>query len=347
MSCLFNEKAVYKMNLKLLSLFGGIGADIKAAKRLGVKVKTIDYVEWKENRVRAYNAMNPFRYETQDVRSWDLKPDILVHGSPCQDNSAANLNDDKGRSELLLETLRIIKEMGEWKPKYVIWENVKGALFKNKRHIFDTYLDEMVKLGYTNSFNVENAMDYGLPQTRERVFCISILGKRAFDFGKLRKRPLRPMSDFKQNDEEIEDIEKYVVKAPSMLSRLEDLATPKEIALNKHRFRYIKTIDTYCNTITERPDRCPSAGVFKMKDGRYRYPTEREWWRLMDFDDQDFEMMLKVFAIKQEQRSSTLYALAGNSIAVCVLEAIFEVILNDEYSLSLPKERSGQLQLAF
>jgi DNA (cytosine-5)-methyltransferase 1 len=82
------------MPLKLLSLYGGIDADIKAAKRLGVKVKTIDYVEWKQNRVKAYNAINPFRYETQDVRTWDLKPDIMVHGSPCQDNPAANLNDD-------------------------------------------------------------------------------------------------------------------------------------------------------------------------------------------------------------------------------------------------------------
>ena len=47
------------MQLKLLSLFGGIGADIKVAKRLGVKVKTIDYVERKANRVKVYNAMNP------------------------------------------------------------------------------------------------------------------------------------------------------------------------------------------------------------------------------------------------------------------------------------------------
>ncbi len=329
------------MQLKLLSLFGGIGADIKAAKRLGVKVKTIDYVEWKANRVKAYNAMNPFRYETQDVRTWDLKPDILVHGSPCQDNSAANLNDDKGRSELLLETIRIVKEMGEWRPKFVIWENVRGALFKAKLPIFNEYLKDMESLGYTNNFNIENAMDYGLPQTRERVFCVSILGNEKFDFSKLRKRPLRSMNEFQQCESEIKNIEKYVVNIPSMLTRLEDLASPEEIEANKSKFRYIKTITETCNTITERPDRCPAAGVFKMKDGRYRYPTEREWWRLMDFDDEDFDLMLDVFPIKQHQRSATLYALAGNSIAVCVLEAIFEVILSGEYAM----QSEEQLQL--
>lgn len=151
--------------VKLLSLYGGIGADIKALKNKGVEVKTIDYVEWKANRVKAYNAMNPFRYQTQDVRNWDLKPDILVHGIPCQDNSAANLNDDKGRSQLMLETLRIIREMGEWRPSVVIWENVKGALFKKKRPIFDEYLREMERMGYTNSWEVLQSMDFGIPQS--------------------------------------------------------------------------------------------------------------------------------------------------------------------------------------
>ncbi len=173
------------MPLKLLSLYGGIGADFKAAKRLGAKVKTIDYVEWKQNRVKADNAMNSFRYETQAVLTWDLKPDIMVHDSPCQDNSAANLNDDKAHSELLLETIHIFKEMGEWRPKFVIWENVKGATFKKKRPIFNEYLREMQKMGYTNSWDVLQAMDFSILQSRERLFSVSILGSEDFDFTKL------------------------------------------------------------------------------------------------------------------------------------------------------------------
>lgn len=64
--------------IQLLELFGGIGAATQALKNKGVNFKTIDYVEWKENRVRAYNAMNPFKYRPQDIRGWNLKPDILV-----------------------------------------------------------------------------------------------------------------------------------------------------------------------------------------------------------------------------------------------------------------------------
>ncbi|OMC99137.1 DNA (cytosine-5-)-methyltransferase [Paenibacillus odorifer] len=329
--------------IKLLSLFGGIGADIKALKNLGQQVKTIDYVEWKENRVKAYNAMNPFRYRTQDVRAWDLKPDILVHGSPCQDNSVANLNDDKGRSQLMLETLRIIREMGEWRPAIVIWENVKGATFQSKMPIFKEYLIEMERMGYRNSSEVLQAMDFGIPQSRERLFCISILGDHTFDFSKLEKRPLRPIEDFLQAESEI-DLEKYIVSIPSMLNRLADLATQEEIEANKSKFRYVETVRSHFFTLTERPDRCPSPGVIKLSDGRYRYPTEREYWRLMGFDDADFDLMLKEFPVKPNYRSRTLYALAGNSIVVQMLEAIFEVIINEDYGTDLTEAADGQLQ---
>lgn len=317
---------------QLLELFGGIGAPKMWFVRNGIPHKSIDYVEWAASRVKAYNAMFPYKYNPQDIRGWNLKPDILVHGSPCQDNSAANLNNDKGRSKLMLETIRIIKEMGEWRPRFVIWENVRGALFKDKRPIFDEYLKEMEQLGYTNSYQVLNAMDFGVPQTRERVFCISTLGNEEFDFSKLQHKPLRPMSDFKQPDDEIEDIEKYVVKAPSMLRRLKDLASPEEIEKNKSKFRYIETIVNVINTITERPDRCPSAGVFKMADGRYRYPTEREWWRLMDFSDEYFDMLLEHFPSKPGKRNATLYALAGNSIVVSVIGAIIDLLLSGNYA---------------
>lgn len=318
--------------IQLLELFGGIGAPKMHMVRNGIPHKSIDYVEWAENRVKAYNAMFPYKYNPQDIRGWNLRPDILVHGSPCQDNSAANLNDDQGRSELMLETIRIIREMGEWKPKFVIWENVLGALKKEKRPIFDDYLAQMESFGYTNSYHILNAMDFGIPQTRERVFCVSVLGDEVFDFSKLQHKPLRPMSDFKQPDHEIEDIEKYVVKAPSMLNRLEDLATPEEIEANKKKFRYVKTIVNVCNTITTRPDRCPGAGVFKMADGRYRYPTEREWWRLMDFEDEYFNLLLEHFPSKPGKRNATMYALGGNSIPVSMIGAIIDLILSGNYA---------------
>ena len=74
-----------KRLIKILELFGGIGSPRKALINLGIDHKAIDYVEIDEKAVRAYNTLYDNRYKAQSVVGYDLRPDILVHGSPCQD----------------------------------------------------------------------------------------------------------------------------------------------------------------------------------------------------------------------------------------------------------------------
>ena len=312
--------------IKILELFGGIGAPRKALINLGVEHKAIDYVEIKESAVRAYNALYDNRYKQQSVIGWDLKPDILVHGSPCQDYSRAGKrlggnDEDKTRSSLMWETLRIIENMGLWKPKVVVWENVKGVLDRDMIHSFNKYLSKMKDLGYSNSFEVLNAIDYGIPQKRERIFTVSILGKGSFDFSRLNKKPMRHISEFLEPD--VRD-KQYMINIPSMLNKIEEF---NPVQPNDKYKRRLDVIEDSCWTITERQDRCPNAGIIRMDGPQYRYLTEREVWRLMGFDDNDFNEMLKQFPTQKGKRNATLYALAGNSIVVDVLEAIFEVLL--------------------
>ena len=199
--------------IKILELFGGIGSPRCALRNIGIPVKAIDYVEIDEKAVRSYNAMfkNELAYKTQSVIGWDLKPDILIHGSPCQDFSiaghqgkataaAGRINKGKGadegsgtRSSLMWETIHIIQQMGDWKPRFVIWENVKNVTSKHMIHNFNRYLSEMQKLGYTNSFQTLDARDFGLPQARERVFTISVLNGEPFNFDDLIKTEMRDM----------------------------------------------------------------------------------------------------------------------------------------------------------
>ncbi len=118
--------------IKILELFGGIGAPRKALQNLGVDVKSIDYVEIDRKAVASYNAMFDNDYTTQDVKGWNLKPDILIHGGPCQDFSIVGhqLGGDPNsctRSSLMWETVNIIKNMGVWWPRLVVWENVKNV----------------------------------------------------------------------------------------------------------------------------------------------------------------------------------------------------------------------------
>lgn len=164
--------------LKVLELFGGIGACSKALERLGIDHEIADYVEIDKYAVKSFNAMHNTNFEPQDICTWDknIDVDLIMHGSPCQDFSLAGLgaSGDIGsgtRSSLMWETVRIV---GKLRPKYVIWENVKNVLSKKHKHNFDKYLDTMESLGYKNYYQVLNAKDYGIPQNRERIFTVSI-----------------------------------------------------------------------------------------------------------------------------------------------------------------------------
>jgi DNA (cytosine-5)-methyltransferase 1 len=167
--------------MKVLELFAGLGACSKALERLGIEHEIVDAVEIDKYAIASFNAIHGTNFETQDITEWDkdVEVDLIMHGSPCQDFSVAGkqAGGDIGsgtRSSLMYETIRIV---GKLRPKYVIWENVKNLLSEKHRHNFDAYLETMKALGYTNYYQVLNAKDYGIPQNRERVFTISILGE--------------------------------------------------------------------------------------------------------------------------------------------------------------------------
>ena len=174
--------------IKILELFGGIGACSKALERLGIDYEIADYVEIDKYAVNSFNAMHNTDFEPQDISKWDkdIEVDLIMHGSPCQDFSLAGKQaggdkDSGTRSSLMYETIRIVEKL---KPKYVIWENVKNLLSKKHIHNFNAYLETMEQLGYKNYYQVLNAKDYGIPQNRERVFTVSILGNGNYEFPK-------------------------------------------------------------------------------------------------------------------------------------------------------------------
>jgi DNA (cytosine-5)-methyltransferase 1 len=324
--------------IQILELFGGIGSPRVALKNLGVPVKSIDYVEIDEKAVRSYNAMfaDELKYDVQTVVGWNLQPDVLIHGSPCQDFSIAGhqgsadasnrINKGKGgdegsgtRSSLMWETVHIIEQMGEWKPKIVIWENVKNVLSKHMVHNFNRYLAYMEQLGYTNNFQVLNAMDFGLPQARERVFTVSILGNEAFDFEMMQHKPMKNLKAFLETD--VGDC--YFVTQPSVYS-----------VIGKKGIRRATVIEDYANTITTRQDRTP-AQVISLGGGKYRYLTEKECWRLQGYSDEDFYAAESTCHIDKRKMNRTLYKQAGNSIPVNIFESMFEVMLPKFFNIEI------------
>ena len=320
--------------VQILELFGGIGSPRCALRNLGIEAKAIDYVEIDEKAVRSYNAMfrDELEYKTQSVVGWNLKPDILIHGSPCQDMSISGhqgkatakdgrINRGKGadegsgtRSSLMWETVNIIRNMGEWKQKYVIWENVKNVLNSYNNHNFDKYLSVMENMGYTSSYELLDARDFGLPQARERVFTVSSLNGEMFDFSSLEKTPMRSIRDFLLNNDDVSNV--YDVTQPSVYN-----------VIGKTGIRRATVINDYAFTITTRQDRTP-AQVIDCGNGRYRYLTERECWRLQGYTDEDFDRASEVHR-KNGRFKMPLYKQAGNSIPVTIFESIFKKIILD------------------
>ncbi len=328
-----------KQQIKILELFGGIGAPRKALENLGFEIKSIDYVEILPYAVMAYNAIFDNGYKPQDIRLWNMDVDVLIHGSPCQDFSKNGLNNiNTGRSILYEKTLSIIGEELLKKPRIVIWENVPNLLSKGKKVCHNThhqhYLETMENYGYVNYFKILDASKYGLPQARERVYTISILkealGDKNFSFPE--EKPLKyGIRYFLEKDI---DFSKYpLTDAERSIFFTDDKGHLCVKEATKVGYKILQEYDVinveFPNSKTRRGR--VGRGVAKTLtthprqaiyyNGKLRMLTSKEHMRLMGFKDRDYDHMIK-HGITEQQISF----LAGNSICVMVLMAIFSEI---------------------
>ena len=195
---LMYEKFIFKQdNITLFEAFAGIGSQHIALKQLSdefnFKLEVVGISEIDKYAIQSYEAIHGKveNYgsitDIQDIP----KVDIFTYSFPCQDISLAGnqkgFSRDSGtRSGLLWEVERILENQKELDklPQVLLMENVKalvGIKFK------DDYIEWQLKLqelGYTNYWEVLNAKNYGIPQNRERVFMVSILGKYSYNFPK-------------------------------------------------------------------------------------------------------------------------------------------------------------------
>lgn len=253
---------MWKEKIKVLELFGGIGAIRKALINLDLDYEIVDYVEFDRKTVDAYNALYEDHRKVIDVRDYvigdETKIDLLFHGSPCQDFSVAgnNAGGELGsdtRSSLLWETIRIVKN-AKHLPKIIIWENVKNVLSKKHKKVFDAYIEELDKLGYLTSYKVINAANCGIPQNRNRVFAVSIYKDYFSDFESISSfecnEKMLPLKSFLEDDKSIS--QSYFIRnsIPSMI---------KAILNNK-----IKVVEDKCLTILTKQWRWNNQGVIKV-----------------------------------------------------------------------------------
>jgi len=167
-------------NLKVLSLFSGIGAFEKGLCHLGVDFELVNYCEFDKHASKAYSLIHNV---SEDLNLGDITKvdetkipdfDLMTYGFPCQSFSMSGNRlgfDDPNKGNLFFESMRIVKHK---KPKYLIAENVIGLLTHDGGSTFRKILTTLSDLGYTNYHRVLISSDFDIPQSRERIFIVSI-----------------------------------------------------------------------------------------------------------------------------------------------------------------------------
>lgn len=192
-------------NVALIELFGGIGTQAMAFETLKVPFTHHLLVEFDKFPVASYNAIHGTNFKpisVCDVHIDDLEINdkennhyFLTYSFPCTDLSVAGKMEgmsrkdweegNSTRSGLLWEVERILREgyekgVGEGSPsKYLpdtlLMENVTGVHSKKNEEDWKYWLEFLSSIGYKSVYKDMNAKDYGIPQNRNRTFCISYL----------------------------------------------------------------------------------------------------------------------------------------------------------------------------
>ncbi|MBQ6959232.1 MAG: DNA (cytosine-5-)-methyltransferase [Bacteroidales bacterium] len=176
--------------LRVVTLCSGYDSQLMAIRNLGIPYECMGWSEIDPYAIRAHNAVFPElagkNLGDMTKIDWDLVDDfdLLFYSTPCTDfsNAGKQAGGEEGsgtRSSILWWTRYAILAK---KPKYLIMENVKALVSDKFRPLFHKWCDELQSYGYTNFAQVLNAKDYGIPQNRERIFVVSILGDAWFNF---------------------------------------------------------------------------------------------------------------------------------------------------------------------
>lgn len=332
--------------LRCLSLFSGIGAFEVALDEEDIEWELDHYCEIDKYACQSYNCIHGTTDEDnlKDVTNIDYSKigdiDLVTYGFPCQDISLAGNQkgffDEEGnltRSGLFFNVADVIRHTN---PKFAIFENVKNLTSKRFQNEFQIVLKTLDELGYNTYWKVLDSSDYGSPQSRERVFGISI--RKDIDKGYTFPKPLgvkkcvRDLMDFRDVDDLTDNFYKRYVSVHGHVSEefftdyIENLPIRENKILTKKMNLYnfeemdtITLIDGLSGTLT-----CRNVQNYNKKY-LYKYrlykPSPRMCFRMMGFKDEYFDR-IKGLSDKE------LYNRAGNSIVVDVLRYIFRELKN-------------------
>lgn len=294
-----------------IDLFAGIGGIRLAFESVGGHC--VFSSEFDEDACTTYEA-NFGEHPSGDITQIDAKEipdfDFLLAGFPCQAFSIIGkklgfANETCGT--LFFDIERILKER---RPPAFLLENVRNLTAHDKGNTFRIIREHLEALGYHVYAKVLNALDYGVPQKRERIFIVGFLDDVPFEFP-----PPVPLESRKTLSDILEtDVaRKYYVRDAIRISRLERIK-------DKNYPKPYISHENMAGSITPHPYSAAlragaSANYILINDERR--PTEREMLRIQGFPD-SYKIVLPYNKVKKQ---------CGNSVAVPVVKAVANSML--------------------
>lgn len=295
-----------------IDLFAGIGGI-----RLGFEAaggKCVFSSEFDEDACITYEA-NFGEHPSGDITKINASDipdfDILLAGFPCQAFSIIGKKEgfaNETSGTLFFDIERILREK---MPKAFMLENVKNLTAHDKGKTFRIIMSHLEALGYHVYAKVLNALDYGVPQKRERIIIVGFRDNIFFRF----PEPVPP--EFRKTLKDILELnvdKKYYVKdsiRESRIARLKDKNYPKPYISHENMAGSI-TPHPYSSALRAGA----SANYILINDERR--PTEREMLRIQGFPD-SYKIVLPYSKVKHQ---------CGNSVAVPVIAAVAKDMVN-------------------
>ncbi len=304
---------------KFIDLFAGIGGIRLPFDELGYEC--VFSSEWDKKACETYYA-NFGEQPSGDITQIDEKDipkfDICLAGFPCQAFSIMGKMQGFAdtRGTMFFEIERILKYH---MPEAVLLENVKQLTTHDKGRTFDTIIKHLEALGYTVNYKVLNALDFGLPQKRERIIIVGFLDKNKaaqfnFDFRKKKYS----LDDILEDDAAVD---KSYFASDTIRKKRAASVVGKDVfypsVWHENKSGNISVLDYSCAL------RTGASYNYLLVNGTRRF-TSRELLRLQGFPDS-----YKIVVSNQEIRRQT-----GNSVAVpmirMVAKKIDKILRSDE-----------------
>ena len=232
---LYREQVNIDKPIRLIEAFAGYGSQAMALRNIGAEFETYRMYEIDKYAVASYNAVHGTNFEPTDiceVKGIDLGIEdkerftyLLTYSFPCTDISIAGrmagmAEDSETRSSLLWQVVRILRECKELgaMPDILLMENVPAIHSQENIGHYTKLVDILNDLGYSSYSEDLNGVDFGVAQSRERTFLVSILGDYSYTF----PTPMDLNKCIEDYFEELNEEQalKYVVKSEKALDLL-------------------------------------------------------------------------------------------------------------------------------